>query len=70
MAKIFLCHLNKIESVNIKKCPYDYSLRPANKTYLSASTVTNIYKSFYLQDGGKNQLAYIWNKIESLSPYV
>jgi len=25
---------------------------------------------FYLQDGGKNQLAQIWNKITSLSPYV
>jgi len=27
------------------------------KAYLSAITVTNISKSFYLQDGGKNQLA-------------
>jgi len=25
---------------------------------------------FYLQNGGKNQEAYIWNKITSLSPYV
>ena len=25
---------------------------------------------FYLQDGGKNQLAQIWNKITSLSSYV
>ena len=25
---------------------------------------------FYLQDGGKNQLAEIWNKITLLSPYV
>ena len=29
------------------------------KAYLSAITVTNISKSFYLQDGGKNQLAQI-----------
>ena len=28
-----------------------------NKAYLSAITVTNIYQSFYLQDGGRNQLA-------------
>jgi len=27
------------------------------KAHLSAITVTNISKSFYLQDGGKNQLA-------------
>jgi len=32
--------------------------------------VTNISQSFYLQDGGKNQLAPIWNKITSLAPYV
>ena len=30
----------------------------------------NISKSFYLQDGGKNPLAYIWNKITLLSLYV
>jgi len=28
-----------------------------NKVYLSAITVTNISQRFYLQDGGKNQLA-------------
>ena len=32
-------------------------------------TVRNIYE-FYLQNGGENQLAYIWNEITSLSPYV
>ena len=32
--------------------------------------MTNIYQSFYLQDGGKNQLGQIWNKITPLSPYV
>ena len=35
--------------------------------YLSAITVTNVSESFYLQDGGKNQLADTWNKITSLS---
>jgi len=29
-----------------------------NKAYLSTLAVTNVYQSFYLQDGGKNQLAY------------
>jgi len=38
--------------------------------YLSAITVTNVSESFYLQDGGKNQLADTWNKITSLSLYV
>ena len=29
------------------------------------ATMTNISKSFYLQDGGKNQLEQIWNKIRT-----
>jgi len=43
---------------------------PTKRTYLSAITATNVSRSFYLQDGGKNQLALIWNKITSLSSYV
>jgi len=58
--------IQKIESV-WEKCQYDHWL--TNKAYLSAVTVTNISQSFYLQDCGKNQLAYIWNKIKSPSPY-
>jgi len=49
------CYSNKIESVSLRKCPHDHLL--TNKVHLSAITVTNIYQSFYLQDGGKNQLA-------------
>jgi len=45
-----------IESASLRKCPRDHWLRD-NEAYLSAVTVTNISKSFYLQDGGKNQLA-------------
>ena len=56
---------NKIEPVSSRKCPYDHWL--TNKAYSSAVTVTNISWSFYLQAGGKNQLAQIWNKITSLS---
>ena len=59
---------NKMESVALRKCPYDHRL--TNKAYLSAVTVTDISRSFYLQDGGKKQLAEIWNKIASLSPYA
>ena len=44
----------KIELLSLRKCPYDHWL--TNKAYLSAITVTNISKSFYLQHGGKNQL--------------
>jgi len=32
--------------------------------------MTKNVSEFYLQDGGKNQLAQIWNKITSLTPYV
>ena len=38
------CYSNKIESFNLRKCPYDHWL--TNKAYLSATTVTNISKSF------------------------
>jgi len=49
------CYSSKIESVSLRKCPYDHGL--TNKAFLSAITVTNISHNFYLQDGGKNQLA-------------
>ena len=45
-----------MESVSLRKCPYDQRL--TSKAYLSAVTVTNISRRFYLHDGGKNQLAY------------
>jgi len=50
-----------------------------NKAYLSAIIFIIIidilhgdthFSEFYLQYGGKNQLAQIWNKITSLSHYV
>ena len=53
MAKIYRV-IQKIESIGFRKCPHD---RLTNQTCLSAITVTNIAQSFYLQDGGKNQLA-------------
>jgi len=59
------CYSNKTESVVLRKCPYDH--RVTNKACLSAITVTNL-SQLYLRDGGKNQLAYIWNQITSLSP--
>jgi len=61
------CYSNKTESLSLRKSPYDHCL--INKAYLSAITVTNISQSFYLQDGAKNRLEYIWNKTTSLSPY-
>ena len=45
------CCLNKIESISLRKCPYDHHL--TNKAYLSTITGTIISKSFYLRDGGK-----------------
>jgi len=46
---------NKTESVSLRKCTCYHWL--AKKAYLSAITVANISNSFYLQDGGNNQLA-------------
>jgi len=43
---------------------------PTKRILALAITVTNISQSFYLQRGGKNQLAYIWNIITLLSPYA
>ena len=54
MAKIYRV-IQKTESITLRKWPYDYWL--TNKTYLTAITVKNISKSFFLQDDGKNQLA-------------
>jgi len=50
MAKIYRVIQMKMIQLIQRKCPYDHRL---NKAYLSAITVTNISKSFYLQDGGK-----------------
>jgi len=48
------CYSNKTESVSLRKCPHDHWFR----------------QSSYLHNGSKTQLAQIWNKIMSLSPYV
>ena len=52
-----LCYLNKIESVSLRKCPYDHRL--FSIVYLSTVAVTNVSQSFYLHGGGKNHLAQI-----------
>jgi len=63
MAKIY-------RVIQIKLNQFKKKYRRTNKAYLSAINVTNISRSFYLQDGGKNQLAQTWNKITSLPPYA
>jgi len=40
-----------------KTLPFTYDHRLTNKAHLSAIIVTNISRSFYLQDDGKNQMA-------------
>ena len=40
------------------------------KRILALSQSDGHFSEFYPQDGGKNQLAWTWNKITSLSPYV
>ena len=54
MAKIYRIIQENIESISSRKCPHDHWL--TNKAFQSAITVTNIFRSFYLQDGGKNRL--------------
>jgi len=60
------CHLNKIVSVSLRKCPYDHWL--ASKAYLSAITVANISQSFTYKMAAKINCGI--KKITSLSPYV
>jgi len=56
MAKIYrVIQIKVTESVSLRKCLYAHWL--TNKAYLRAIAVANIYQSFYLQDGGKNQVA-------------
>ena len=38
------CYSDEMESVNLRKCPYDHQL--TNKAYLSATTVASIFHSF------------------------
>ena len=49
------CYSKKLESVSLRKRPYDRWL--TNNAYLSAIIVTKHLSEFYLQDGGKNQVA-------------
>ena len=37
---------HKIESVSLRKCPYDQCFKLTNKAYLSALTVASIFRSF------------------------
>ena len=46
---------NKIKLISLRKCSRDHW--PTNKAYLSAVTVADFSRSFYLQGGGKNRLA-------------
>jgi len=56
----------RVNQIKLNQFVYE-NVRVIVHTYLSAITVTNISQSFYLQDGGENQLAWIWNEI---TPYV
>jgi len=60
------CYSNKIESISFRKCPHDRWL--TGKTCLSAITISHIYQSFYLQDGGKNQLHRYGTKLRHRHP--
>jgi len=60
------CCSDKNESVSLRKCPRDRWL--TNRAYLSAIPATNISQSFYLQDGGKDQLAQYSTKLRHCNP--
>ena len=67
MGKDLLPYSNKIESSDLRKCPHDHYL--INKAYISGVTVRTFMRVFP-QNGGENQLAYIWNEITPLSRCV
>jgi len=60
------CYSNKMESISFRKCPHDHRL--TSKAYLSAVAVSDIYRSFYLQDGDKNQLRRYGTKLRHCRP--
>ena len=60
------CYSNEMESISFRKCPHDHRL--TSKAYLSAVAVSDIYRSFYLQDGGKNQLRRCGTKLRHCRP--
>jgi len=55
MAKIDRVIQIKLNRLSLRKCPYEHPTY--NQSVFVAITVTNTSHSFYLQDGGENQLA-------------
>ena len=53
------CYLNKIQSIGLRKYPYEHQL--ANKAYLSDITVANISESFTHKTAAKTS----WHRYES-----
>jgi len=52
MAKIY-----RVTQIKLNQLAQENVHMITDKAHLSVIIVTNIYQSFYLQDGGKNQLA-------------
>ena len=42
----------------------------SRQSVFKSHQINKLFKEFYPQDGGENQLTSIWNEITSLSPYV
>ena len=60
--RVIQLKLNQFKKMSIWSMAYQYQ-QSVFKRYHSDKH----FSGFYLQDGGKNQLAQIWNKITSLS---
>ena len=57
---------NEIESVSLRKCPYDHWF--TNKAYLSAITVTNTSQSFTYKMAAKINWHRYWTKLRHCHP--
>jgi len=62
------CYSNETKSASLTKCPL-WSLAYQQSVFKRYHSDKHFWE-FYLQDGGKNQLAQIWTIITSLSPDV
>jgi len=47
------CYSDEMESVNLRKCPYDHQL--TNKAYLGTVTITSIFQSFTYKMAAKTR---------------
>jgi len=60
------CYSDEMESVNLRKCPYDHQL--TNKAYLGTVTITSIFQSFTCKMAAKTRWHRYGTKLRYCHP--